>query len=51
MLGRVFNQDVYNVPEVQKGLEAMMKPGVTFADYQESKPRHFHAILGEWIAR
>jgi nitrite reductase/ring-hydroxylating ferredoxin subunit len=51
MLGRVFNQDVYNLPEVQKGLEAMVKPGVTFADYQETKPRHFHDLLGEWIAR
>ncbi len=51
MLGRVFNQDVYNVPEVQAGLKAMVKPGVTFADYQETKPRHFHAILDEWIAR
>jgi hypothetical protein len=51
MLGRVFNQDVYNLPEVQLGLEAMIKPGVTFADYQETKPRHFHAILDQWIAR
>jgi phenylpropionate dioxygenase-like ring-hydroxylating dioxygenase large terminal subunit len=51
MLGRVFNQDVYNVPQVQLGLEAMIKPGVTFADYQETKPRHFHALLDEWIAR
>jgi phenylpropionate dioxygenase-like ring-hydroxylating dioxygenase large terminal subunit len=51
MLGRVFNQDVYNLPEVQLGLEAMTKPGVTFADYQETKPRHFHALLDEWLAR
>jgi hypothetical protein len=51
MLGRVFNQDVYNVPQVQLGLEAMTKPGVTFADYQETKPRHFHATLDEWLAR
>ena len=51
MLGRVFNQDVYNLPQVQAGLEAMRKPGVTFADYQETKPRHFHAICDEWIAR
>ena len=51
MLGRVFNQDVYNLPQVQLGLEAMTKPGVTFADYQETKPRHFHAILDEWLAR
>jgi len=51
MLGRVFNQDVYNLPEVQLGLEAMTKPGVTFADYQETKPRHFHALLDEWVAK
>ncbi len=53
MLARVFNQDVYNLPEVQAGLEAMAmtKPGVTFADYQETKPRHFHALLDEWLER
>jgi phenylpropionate dioxygenase-like ring-hydroxylating dioxygenase large terminal subunit len=51
MLGRVFNQDVYNLPKVQAGLEAMTKPGVTFADYQETKPRHFHEQLDQWLAR
>lgn len=51
MLARVFNQDVYNLPEVQLGLEAMTRPGVMFADYQETKPRHFHAILDEWIGQ
>ncbi len=51
MLGRVFNQDVYNLPKVQAGLESMTKPGVTFADYQETKPRHMHALLDEWISR
>ncbi len=51
MLGRVFNQDVYNLPKVQAGLESMTKPGVTFADYQETKLRHMHALLDEWIAR
>jgi phenylpropionate dioxygenase-like ring-hydroxylating dioxygenase large terminal subunit len=51
MLARVFNQDVYNLPQVQLGLEAMTRPGVMFADYQETKPRHFHALLEEWVAR
>ena len=51
MLGRVFNQDVYNLPKVQAGLESMTKPGVTCADYQETKPRHMHALLDEWISR
>jgi hypothetical protein len=47
----VFNQDVYNRPTVQAGLERMTKPGVTFADRQETKLRHFHACLDEWLAR
>ncbi len=51
MLARVFNQDVYKLLQVQEGLEAMIKPGVTLADHQETKPRHFHAILDEWMAR
>ena len=51
MLGRVFNQDVYNLAKVQAGLESMVKPGVTFADYQETKPRHFHAILDQWLEK
>ena len=51
MLGRVFNQDVFNLPHVQAGLEALQRPGVMFADYQETKPRHFHAMLDEWLAR
>jgi nitrite reductase/ring-hydroxylating ferredoxin subunit len=50
-LGRVFNQDVFNIPKVQPGLESMTKPGVTFADYNETKPRYLHQLLGEWIAR
>lgn len=37
--------------DVQAGLEAMLKPGVAFADYQETKPRHSHQILGEWLEK
>ena len=40
------------VPDASIGIShSMTKPGVTFADYQETKPRHFHAILDEWLAR
>jgi phenylpropionate dioxygenase-like ring-hydroxylating dioxygenase large terminal subunit len=45
MLARVFSQDVFNLPKVQKGLKAMRKPGVTLANYQESKIRHSHHLL------
>ena len=50
-LTRVFNQDVYNLPKVQAGLETGAISTVTFANYQETKPRHFHQLLGDWIAR
>jgi hypothetical protein len=51
MLAKVFNQDVYNLPRVQKGLRAMKQPRVIFADYGETKLRHFHALLEEWIKK
>jgi phenylpropionate dioxygenase-like ring-hydroxylating dioxygenase large terminal subunit len=49
MLAKVFNQDVYNLPHVQAGLKTMIQPHVIFADYGETKPRHFHKLLQEWI--
>src|SRR5262245_29767022 len=48
-LARVFNQDVFNLPKVQRGLKAMTKPGITLANYQEAKIRHFHALWEKWI--
>lgn len=51
MLARVFNQDVFNLPKVQDGLESGAIDTVTFANYQETKPRHFHQLLDEWISR
>ena len=50
MLGKVFQQDSYNMPMVQKGLEQTAKPGVTLANYQESKVRWLHDLLTEWVA-
>jgi nitrite reductase/ring-hydroxylating ferredoxin subunit len=51
MLAKVFNQDVYNLPRVQKGLHVLKQPHVIFADYGETKPRHFHRLLDEWIQK
>ncbi len=48
-LGRVFDQDAFNMPKVQAGLEATYKPGVTLANYQESKVRWLHHRLGQWV--
>ena len=45
LLARVFNQDTFNLPKVQRGLRTTDKPGVTLANYQETKIRHFHGLL------
>ena len=49
MLAKVFEQDVFNMAKVQKGLETTRKPGVTFSNYQESKIRWLHELLGEYV--
>ncbi len=49
MLAKVFTQDTFNLPQVQKGLESAQFDEVVFANYQETKLRHFHDLLSEWI--
>ena len=51
MLSKVFNQDVRNLPYVQQGMHALQRDYVQLADYNETKPRHFHMLLEEWLAR
>jgi hypothetical protein len=49
VLGPVFDQDCENLPYVQQGLKAMRKPGITLANYQESRIRHFNRTLDHWM--
>lgn len=49
MLAKVFDQDVFNMAKVQLGLETTFKPGITLANYQESKVRWLHHMLSEWV--
>ena len=44
-LGRVFNQDTYNLGRVQSGLRGSQQDYLNFGNYQESKIRHFHSLL------
>lgn len=48
MLSKVFNQDTLNLPYVQKGVKQLDE--VIFANYGETKLRHFHKLLAEWLA-
>ncbi|MFP8880276.1 MAG: SRPBCC family protein, partial [Myxococcota bacterium] len=51
-LSRVFNQDTFNLPKVQKGLRARVAAGggtVPLANYEEAKIRHFHHLYEKWL--
>jgi phenylpropionate dioxygenase-like ring-hydroxylating dioxygenase large terminal subunit len=50
VLAKVFTQDTFNLPNVQLGLEAAQYDEVVFARYQETKLRHFHTLLSEWVS-
>lgn len=50
MLARVFQQDTFNFARVQRGLQSAQNSHVTFANYQETKIRHFHALLDKYIS-
>jgi phenylpropionate dioxygenase-like ring-hydroxylating dioxygenase large terminal subunit len=49
MLAKVFNQDVHNLPQVHKGLQGMRDQEVIFANYGESKIRHFHELYQQYM--
>jgi len=49
MLGKVFDQDGFNMPLVHKGLVQSRKATSTLSVYQESKIRWLHRRLGEWV--
>jgi phenylpropionate dioxygenase-like ring-hydroxylating dioxygenase large terminal subunit len=48
-LARVFDQDDYNLEQVQKGLRTTVRKGVRLGVYQESKIRHFHHLYETWV--
>lgn len=48
-LGRVFDQDLFNMPNVQRGLESTYKPTITLSAYQEGKVRWLQHKLNEWV--
>ncbi len=48
-LGKVFDQDAFNMPKVQLGLESTYQTGIVLSGYQESKVRWLHHKLTEWV--
>ncbi|MDH3678333.1 MAG: aromatic ring-hydroxylating dioxygenase subunit alpha [Acidimicrobiia bacterium] len=50
-LGMVIDQDMDNLPRVQRGLRAARHRTITLSDYQEIRLRHFHQRLDEVVGR
>ena len=49
-LAAVFQQDMANMPRVQTGMKTLKRnKGVTLANYQESRVRHLHKKLDEYM--
>lgn len=48
-LARVFDQDDFNLEQVQRGLRSTARTGLPLGLYQESKIRHFHHLYGAWV--
>ncbi|MED5544727.1 MAG: aromatic ring-hydroxylating dioxygenase subunit alpha [Pseudomonadota bacterium] len=48
--GRILDQDTDNLHAQQEGLEASAKAGLTLADYQEIRVRHFEQTVDRYMA-
>jgi hypothetical protein len=51
ILGAVIDQDMNNMPLVQRGLKSSANGKVQLGQYQESRIRHFHRTLDRYLAR
>jgi phenylpropionate dioxygenase-like ring-hydroxylating dioxygenase large terminal subunit len=48
-LAKIFQQDSLNLPWVQRGLHNVATGDIVFANYGESKLRHFHELLQQQL--
>lgn len=48
-LGEVYDQDMDNLSNLQKGLKASRKKNIVLSHYQESRIRHFHQMLSAYV--
>ena len=51
LVGQIFHQDEFNIPEVQRGMHTLKATGmgVMPGQYQGTKIRHFHKLWDKWI--
>jgi phenylpropionate dioxygenase-like ring-hydroxylating dioxygenase large terminal subunit len=48
-IAKIFQQDSLNLPHVQRGLKAQEQQEVVFANYNETKIRHFWELMYRWL--
>ena len=48
-LGSIFDQDLFNMPKIQKGMHNVESAKVVLANYHEVRIRHFHQTLNKYI--
>jgi phenylpropionate dioxygenase-like ring-hydroxylating dioxygenase large terminal subunit len=47
---QIMTQDEANLAALQQGMKATKRDALTFSDYHESRIRHFHALLDDYLA-
>ena len=48
-LGTIFDQDLFNMPKIQKGMYNVESGELVLANYHEVRIRHFHQTLDKYI--
>ncbi len=48
-LGSIFDQDLFNMPKIQKGMHNVESGELVLANYHEVRIRHFHQTLDKYI--
>ena len=48
-LGTIFDQDLFNMPMIQKGMHSLKSGELVLANYQEVRIRHFHQTIDKYI--
>jgi hypothetical protein len=48
-VAKIFQQDSINLPHVQRGLKAQEQQELVFANYNETKIRHFWEMMYRWL--
>ncbi|MCP5130809.1 MAG: aromatic ring-hydroxylating dioxygenase subunit alpha [Pseudomonadales bacterium] len=49
-LGSIFDQDLFNMPMIQKGMHNLQSREMVLGNYQEVRIRHYHQTLDKYIS-